>query len=187
VAAARDRMVCVGRIGAAWGIQGGVRVTSYTQDPMAVAGYGPLSDETGARRFTLRPVRVQKGVVLARIDGVADRNAAEALKGVRLFVPRDALPETKEEDEFYHDDLIGMRAALADGSVLGQVVSVQTFGAGDMVEVRRETGGTVFVPFTRAVVPLVDLAAGRLVIDPPPGLLDGPEAPDAAEGGGDGT
>jgi 16S rRNA processing protein RimM len=179
--AGRDRMVCLGRIKDAWGLQGGVRVTSYTEDPLDIAAYGPLSDEAGSRAFTLRPVRLAKGAVLARIDGIGDRNAAEALKGVRLFVPRSVLPATETEDEFYHEDLIGLAVELADGSVLGRVISVQTFGAGEMLEVQRAKGGSVLVPFTRAVVPVVDLAGGRVVLDPPPGLLDGPSAPEQGE------
>lgn len=165
------RRVCLGRIAGAWGLQGGVRVHSYTAEPLDVAAYGPLSDEAGARTFTLRPQRLAKGAVLALIDGVTDRDAAEALKGVELYILRALLPET-ETDEFYHDDLIGLAAVLADGSALGEVIAVQDFGAGDMLEVKRATGGTVFVPFTRAIVPEVDLAAGRLTVAPPPGLLE---------------
>jgi 16S rRNA processing protein RimM len=110
--------------------------------------------------------------VLARIAGVADRDAAERLKGVRLYVSRDVLPAPGEE-EYYHADLLGLRVDLGDGSELGRIRAVHDFGAGDTLEVMRPEGGVVMVPFTRAVVPVVDLAAGRLVVDPPPGLLDG--------------
>jgi 16S rRNA processing protein RimM len=114
-----------------------------------------------------------KGVVIARIDGVEDRNQAEALRGVRLYVSRDALPAPEGAEEFYHADLIGLDAALADGTVFGRVVAVHDYGAGDSLEVERpEGGGTVLVPFTRAAVPVVDLQARRLVVDPPEGLLD---------------
>lgn len=171
------RLVCLGRILGAWGLKGGVRIRSYTENPLDIGAYGPLTDESGARAFVVRPDRLAKGTVLARIDGVGDRDAAEALKGVRLHASRAQLPAT-EEDEFYHEDLIGLAAVLPDGSMLGRVLSVQEFGAGEMLEVKRAAGDTVFVPFTRAVVPEIDIAAGRLVVDPPPGLLNGPGAPD---------
>jgi len=179
--AGSGRLVCLGRIAGAWGVKGGVRIRSYTAEPLDIAAYGPLTDETGAGSYRVRAERVAKGMVLAWIDGVADREAAEALKGVRLYVPRERLPETAP-DEFYHEDLIGLEARLADGAPLGRVISVQEYGAGDMLEVKLGTGATVLVPFTRAMVPEIDLAAGRVVVDPPPGLLDGPGAPEAGEG-----
>jgi 16S rRNA processing protein RimM len=109
--------------------------------------------------------------LLATIDPVNDRSQAEALRGLRLYLPRAALP-APSEDEYYHADLIGLAAMLTDGRVIGRVRAVHDFGAGDMLEVEREVGQPVMVPFTRAVVPVVDLAAGRLVLDPPPGLLE---------------
>lgn len=175
----RGRLVCLGVIAGARGLDGAVRIRSYTAEPLDIGAYGPLTDETGTRTYVVRPERLARGVVLARIDGVGDRAAAEALRGTRLYVPRERLPETAR-DEYYHEDLIGLAVALADGSVLGRVEAVQDFGAGDILEVRLGTGGSVLVPFTRAVVPEVDLAAGRLVVDPPPGLLDGPGAPPPA-------
>jgi 16S rRNA processing protein RimM len=109
--------------------------------------------------------------VIAAVDGVADRDAAEALRGVRLYVERSALPPP-EEDEFYHADLVGMAAVEADGTPFGRVVAVHDFGAGDSLEIERPEGGTILVPFSRAAVPVVDVAARRLVIDPPEGLFD---------------
>ncbi len=166
-----DRRVCVGRIAGAHGVQGWVRITSYTDRPEDVAAYGPVSDEKGEREFELEVMRMAKAQVLARIPGIADRNAAEALRGVRLFVPRDRLP-APEEDEFYYDDLIGLAVETLDGRALGEVISVQEYGGGDMLEVGQRRGRTVLVPFTRDVVPVVDLAARVLKIDPPEGLLD---------------
>ena len=134
---------------------------------------GPLADESGERRLTLRLVGAAKGVLIAKLAGVEDRDRAEALRGLRLYLPRAALPPTAD-DEYYHADLIGLDAALGDGTPLGRVRAVHDFGAGDTLEIERPEGPPALVPFTRTVVPVVDLEAGRLVIDPPPGLLDPP-------------
>lgn len=171
-----DTRVCVGAIAAAHGIKGEVKIKCFTADPLSVGAYGPVSDETGSRSFRLTQVRAPGGaagdsVVLAKLEGVTDRNAAEALRGLRLYVSRDVLPET-DEDEFYHHDLIGLTAVLASGDKLGTVEAVHNFGAGDLIEVSREGRSSVMVPFTNAVVPTVDLKAGKLVIDPPEGLFD---------------
>jgi 16S rRNA processing protein RimM len=169
--AASAKRICVGIITGAHGVRGAVRVKSFTADPKAVARYGPLEDESGERRFALRLVGSTKGVVVARLAGVADRDKAEALRGLRLYLPRAALPPPAEE-EYYHADLIGLAAELADGSRVGEVRSIHDFGAGDTIEIVRPGQPPLMVPFTRAVVPIVDLAGGRLVIDPPPGLLE---------------
>jgi 16S rRNA processing protein RimM len=162
--------VCVGRIGGASGIRGWVRIASYTADPVDIASYGPLTDESGARRLTLTVKRMAKGSVIAAIDGVADRDAAEKLAGLQLYADRASLPPP-DEDEFYRADLIGLEAVTPDGAPLGRIVAVEDYGAGDVIELRLAEGGSVLAPFTRAVVPVVDIAAGRVVIDPPPGLL----------------
>ncbi|MGH7028795.1 MAG: ribosome maturation factor RimM, partial [Stellaceae bacterium] len=119
----------------------------------------------------LRVIGSAKGVLIATVSGVDDRDRAEALRGLRLYLPRAALPPPGE-DEYYHADLIGLTAALADGGVLGRVSAVHDFGAGDTLEITRPKGPPLMVPFTKAVVPIVDLAAGRVVLDPPPGLMD---------------
>lgn len=151
------------------GVKGEVRIKSFTDDPVAVGAYGPLYDKTGARRFDLKVTGTQKGVVLARIDGIGDRTAAEALKKTELFVERDQLP-APEEDEFYHSDLEGLQAVTVSGERIGKVVGVFDFGAGPVVEI----SGNVMVPFTRAAVPEVDIEGGKVVIDPPEGLFDPP-------------
>jgi len=176
MAASDPARVCVGLITGAHGVRGLVKVKPFTDDPAAVAAYGPLTDQSGRRRFALELLSFGKGQWLARVDGVSDRTAAEALRGTRLYVDRQALPEP-DEDEFYHADLIGLRAELTDGATLGRVRAVHDFGAGDVVEIDRPGGGSVMVPFTRAVVPIVDIAGGRIVVDPPVGLLDEPEGP----------
>lgn len=170
--------VCMGVIAGVHGVRGLVRVKCFAESDDDITAYGPLEDDTG-RRFGLTVQGRAKGMLLARIDGVTDRNAAEALKGTLLHVPRDALPPA-EEDEYYHADLIGLRVEMADGSEVGSVVEVQDFGAGDLIDVRLvESGKTMLIPFNRTTVPVVDLEAGRLVIDPMPGLLE--DDPDDAE------
>ena len=171
--------VCLGAIAGGHGVAGAVRIKSFTAEPKDVAAYGPLSDESGERVFRIKVTGMSKSMVLAEIEGVDDRTAAAALKGVRLYVARACLPAA-EQEEYYHDDLVGLAVDLADGVRLGTVSAVHDFGAGDMIEVERPgPAASILVPFTRAVVPVVDLAAGRLVIDPPPGLL---EPVDAAPG-----
>jgi 16S rRNA processing protein RimM len=176
--AVTDNRVCVGVVTGPQGVRGAVRIKSFTADPAAVAQYGPLEDEAGERQFRLRLVGNAKGVLIAKIAGVGDRDRAEDLRGLRLYLPRAALPPPAE-DEYYHADLIGLAAVLADGTPLGQVRAVYDFGAGDTLDIARPKEPPLMVPFTRAIVPEVDLAAGRLVIDPPPGLL----APVAEEPG----
>ena len=153
------------------GVQGALRIKSFTEQPEDVAGYGPLTDEAGLRRFELRVVGAGKGVVIARLSGVEDRNQAEALRGLRLYLQRSALPQT-EAEEYYHADLIGLEAVLGDGTPVGRVRAIHDFGAGDTLELVRPGAPALMVPFTRAVVPSIELASGRLVLDPPPGLLD---------------
>jgi 16S rRNA processing protein RimM len=165
------RRVLMGVITGAHGVRGLVRVKSFAASPDGIAAYGPLEDETGERRFELELVGGVKGLLLARVVGVQDRNAAERLKGTRLYLPRAALPQPGEE-EYYHADLLGLAVVLSDGTPLGRVSAVHAYGAGDGLEVARPDGGTLIVPFTSAAVPEVDLAAGRLVVDPPVGLLD---------------
>ena len=151
---------------AAHGVQGEVKVKCFTAAAEGIAAYGELTDETGSRRFRLKVVAQTRGGVVAKLAGVADRNAAEALKGVRLHVARSALPEP-EADEFYHADLIGLRVERVDGTLLGKVVALHDFGAGDLLEVAPEGKATLMLPFTRTVVPVVDIAGGRLVAVPP--------------------
>jgi 16S rRNA processing protein RimM len=171
-----DARVCMGIIGAPHGVRGAVRIKSFTDDPEAITHYGALEDESGERRFTLRIVGTAKGdgMVIAALSGVADRDRAEALRGMRLYAPRAVLPATAE-DEFYHADLVGLAAQLGDGSPLGTVIAVHDFGAGDVIEIAPVHGQPVLVPFTRAAVPVVDVAGGRVVIDPPDGLFDAPK------------
>jgi 16S rRNA processing protein RimM len=164
--------VCVGALAGAFGVRGEVRLKSFCAAPEAVADYGPLETEDGTRRFDVTLVRPITGAFAARLSGVATREAAEALKGTRLYAPRDRLPPL-DADEFYHADLIGLEVRDTGGAVLGTVKAVHDHGAGDLLEVTRPGGETVLLPFTRAAVPTVDLAQRRIVADPPEGLFDG--------------
>jgi len=168
---AEQQRVLMGVITGAHGVRGQMRVKSFTAEADGLTAYGPLEDERGERRFALERVGTAKGVLIMRLDGITDRNAAERLKGTRLYLPRAALP-APGEDEFYHADLVGLAVALKDGTELGRVRAVLAFGAGDSLEVEKSAGGVVIVPFTAAVVPVVDIKGGRLVVDPPEGLLD---------------
>jgi len=170
---ALGKRVCVGAVAGAHGVRGAVKIKSFTGTPEDIARYGALEDESGERHFTLRLTGAGKGVLIGHLSGIADRNQAEAARGLRLYLHRDALPPT-EADEYYHTDLIGLEAVLSDGTAVGRVRAVHDFGAGDTLEIARAEGPPLVVPFTCAIVPSVDLAAGRLVIDPPPGLLDEP-------------
>jgi 16S rRNA processing protein RimM len=163
--------VCVAQIGAPHGVRGEVRLRSFTAEPGAVANYGPLEAEDG-RRFEIASLRPAKDAFIVRLHGFDDRDSAAALRNLRLYVPRNRLAEP-EADEFYHADIVGLEAVDADGTSLGTVTGVHNFGAGDLIEVQRpdERAG-VLLPFTKAVVPEIDLAAGRLVIDPPKGAFD---------------
>ena len=162
---AADR-VCVAQIGAAHGVRGEVRLRSFTQDPEAFTSYGPLESEDGARRFTIEALRPAKDHFVARFTGVNDREAAEKLTNLRLYVSRATLPPAGE-GEFYHADLVGLAALTPDGTPLGKVTAVHNFGAGDIVEIKREDAEPLLVPFTDTAVPTIDIKAGRMVVNPP--------------------
>ncbi len=157
-----DRL-CIGVIAGAHGVRGDLRIKSFTTDPQDLAAYGPLTDITGARVFRVRLLGAAGGLLRAHIDGIGDRDAAEAVAGTELYIDRAALPPT-EEDEYYHSDLIGLRAETGDGTGLGTVRALYDFGAGDVVEIALAAGGTLVLPFTHAAVPSVDPAAGRIVV-----------------------
>ena len=163
----KDR-VLLGVVAAPHGIRGVVRIKSFTEDPMSLGAYGPLSDESGKKEYRVEPLSAARGAVLARIEGVADRTAAEALRGLRLYVERSALPETGER-EWYEADLVGLAAVGKDGRDWGKVIAFHDFGAGSVMEV----SGGAMLPFTDAVVPEIDVPGGKVVVDPPAGLLAG--------------
>jgi 16S rRNA processing protein RimM len=160
------QQVCVARIGAAHGVRGAVKLWTFTEDPLAVTRYGALSTKDGARQFEVTHAREAKGFLVATLKGVDDRNAAERLKGVELYIAREKLPET-ETDEYYHADLIGLAAVTTADAPLGRIIAIHNFGAGDIIEIAPPSGATILLPFTNAVVPTVDVASGRVVIELP--------------------
>jgi 16S rRNA processing protein RimM len=164
-------LILLGVIGAAHGIKGEVRIKAFTGDPLAIAGYGPLTDAKG-RRFEIAEARTAKEVVVARIKGITSREAAESLNGVELFVARDKLPPPDDEDEFLQADLIGCAVVDPSGAVLGTVTSVDNYGAGDLLDVETPDGRSVLMPFTKAFAPRIDITARRIEAEPPAGLFE---------------
>jgi 16S rRNA processing protein RimM len=158
--------VCVARIGAAHGVRGAVKLWTFTEAPLAVQSYGPLMTKDGARQFEIASLREAKDYLVATFKGVATRNDAEKLNGIELYVPREKLPAT-DRDEYYHADLIGLAAVNAADEPIGRVVAIHNFGAGDIIEIAPPNGATMLLPFTNAVVPTVDIAGGRVVIELP--------------------
>jgi len=158
--------ICVARIGAAHGVRGAVKLWTFTEDPLAVTRYGQLMTKDGARQFEVTHVREAKGHLVATLKGIATREEAERLNGVELYVAREKLPATSE-DEYYHTDLIGLAAVNAAGEPLGRVIAIHNFGAGDIIEIAPPNGATMLLPFSVAVVPTVDLEGGRVVIELP--------------------
>jgi 16S rRNA processing protein RimM len=163
MSAARSPLVTLGVIGAPHGVRGEVRVKSSTADPLAIGAYGPVALPDG-RRLNVRSVRPGGEVVIVKLEGVNDRDAAEALKHMTLSVPRDRLPPPDDEDEFYHADLIGLRCETADGTIVGHVAAIHDFGAGDVIDIKPAAGPNLTLGFTKANVPVVDVAGGRLVV-----------------------
>ena len=158
--------ICIARLGAAHGVRGAVKLWTFTEDPLAVKAYGPLLTKDGARSFEVATAREAKGHLVATLKGIATREDAERLNGLELYVARDKLPDT-DEDEYYHADLIGLAAVNAANEPIGRVAAIHNFGAGDIIEIAPPSGATMLLPFTHAVVPTVDLAAGRVVIELP--------------------
>lgn len=160
--------VIVAKIGAAHGVRGEVKLWPFTQDPMAVAEYGPLETKDGARSFEIETVRAAGNHLVARLKGVGDRDAAQALTNTELYVPRDRLPAIDEGDTYYHSDLIGLDAVNEAGTQIGTIHAVHDFGAGAVLEILPlGSGDTLMLPFTDATVPKVDLAAKQVVVVPP--------------------
>jgi 16S rRNA processing protein RimM len=173
--------VCLGVIVGAKGLRGEVRIKSFTEDPHGVGAYGPVATDDG-RTFKVTVVGAAQGVVIAKLAGVADRTAAEGLKGAQLYVERSALPAPKD-GAFYHADLIGAEVRLTSGDVLGKVSALHNFGGGDMMEVG-EGRGSVLIPLTSNVIAALDVQAGQVVVHPIPGLLGG-ESDESGEGEAD--
>ncbi len=171
-----EKLILVGAIAGAHGVRGEVKIKSFTETPRDVAAYGPVQDESGQRRFKLKVRSGSKDLVIATLEGVTDRNAAEALKGLRLYVTRAALGKkpkraakgsAKDGERWFLADLIGLAAFDTNGARLGTVKNVANYGAGDILEVTGPAGQSLLFAFTKQVVPVVDIEGGRVVIDPP--------------------
>ena len=162
---ASSARIAVGIFGAPHGVRGEMRLKSYTSDPLAITDYTPLTDQSGQRRFVLKKARTFKyDMLIVTVEGVTDRDAAARLTNLELYASRDVMPEV-EEDEFYHADLIGLRALDDSGKDIGIVLAMHNFGAGDIVEVKPLDGGaSLLLPFTKAIVPHVDIQAGTITI-----------------------
>lgn len=176
----QDKRICLGVIIGASGVQGEVKVKPYTGAPQDVGAYGPvdLVDQSNNVQVGvgIKIVRFAKDAVVARIEGVGDRDAAEALRGLEVYVDRAVLPG-EEEDEYYHADLVGLTVEDLAGATLGTVTAVYDFGAGEMLEVNLKAGGVAMLPFTKAAVPQVLIGEGRIIAEPPDGVLPKPKAP----------
>ena len=160
--------ICVARIGAAHGVRGEVKLWSFTEDPAAVAHYGPLETQDGTRCFEIEALRAAKDHFVARIAGVNDRDAAEKLRNIELYIPRARLPKIEEADTFYHADLVGLDAVTPDGARVGTVHALHNFGAGDIIEIAPDGGGDpLMLPFNETTVPKIDVAARQIVVVPP--------------------
>ncbi len=176
-----DETILVGKIGAAHGIRGEVRVKSFTEPTDAIGDYGALRLPDG-RELTIERMRDQGNVLVVKFREIADRTAAEGLVNRDLVIPRSALPEPDDEETFYHADLIGLPVVGEAGETYGTIVAVPDFGAGDLLEIRPAEGTSFYLPFTRACVPVVDIAAKRVVATPPENFF-GPAEPEAGEDG----
>ncbi len=160
-----DRLL-IGVIASAHGVRGEVRVKSFTADPDNLSGYGPFTDASGVDVYHINVTGHSRGLLLGRVNDVRDRNSAEALVGTELYIKRDILPPA-EDDEFYYADLVGLNVLLESGEVYGRVMSVEEYGAGDVLEIIGLDGQTSLLPFTREIFPVVEMNAGCLVMVPP--------------------
>lgn len=167
-----EQLICLAEIVGVHGVKGLVKLKSFAENLDHLTRHGALLDAQGAPCLKFRSIQRHGMTLLAAIDGIDDRTKAEKLKGTKLYISRQTLPDTPEDNEYYHVDLIGLEARHVKGDILGKVCAVANFGAGDLLEIKPAKGNSFYVPFTDAIVPMVDLTAGYLSIDPPPGLID---------------
>ena len=161
----REGRIRVARIGAAHGVRGEVKFWSFTEDPAAVADYGPFETQDGKRTFEIEAMRAAKDHFVVRLSGVDDRTAAEKLTNTDLFVPRDRLPPIDDDDTYYHADLIGLAAVTPEGVTVGKITALYNFGAGDLIEIATPQGGEpLLLPFSNAIVPDVDIKGGKVTV-----------------------
>ncbi len=169
-----ENLICVGAVMGAFGVRGEIRLKSFCADPSAIETYSPLVAESG-ESYEVKLVRSVKGGFGARLTGVPDKEAADALRGTKLYARREDLP-TLPDDEYYHSDLVGLEVLDTGGARLGKVISVQDFGAGDILEIASKgLKEPAMLPFTLVNVPTVDLSAGKIIADPPDGMFADPK------------
>jgi 16S rRNA processing protein RimM len=162
-----EKRVLLGRIGAAHGIRGEVKLSAFTENPLDILAFSPFKTDRPDLVITISSARPTKNVLVAKLKGITDRTAAERLNGVELFVTRDQLPVPKDEDDFYHADLIGLDVRLSDGTPAGKVIALSNFGAGDLIEIGDSPKSATLYPFTRAVIPEINIKDGFITLIPP--------------------
>lgn len=165
-------MICMAEIVGVHGVRGIVKMKVFCDDPESLPDYAPLCDAAGTREFKLLSFQPHQNIYLAQLDGIADRTLAEKLRGTKLYVPRDRLPDIEDDGTFYHVDLIGLAVKDEAGRVFGKVIQVANFGAGDLLEIKPLKGASYYVPFTEANVPQVDIDKKEATVIIPDGLLD---------------
>jgi len=177
-------LICVAAIAGSFGVKGEVKLKAFTQEAMDCVGYGPLVNADGDVVLTVTSARAIKDAIAIRAEEVVTREDADALKSTKVYVPREALPET-DEDDFYYSDLIGLEVKSTSGQRMGAIIGVHEFGAGDMLEIKppksAEKTASYFHPFTKVAVPKVDMAAGRVIIVPQIADTPPPHVPDGLE------
>lgn len=161
-----NKLICIGQFLGAHGVKGLAKLAAFTENPEDIGSYGALTDAAGKKTYDVALKSWNKSHFIAEVKGIADRDAAEKLKGVKLYVPRAKLPKAKR-GQYYYADLVGLEARLADGSVFGTVTDVKNFGAGDILEIKLSGGGRELFPFNNNVVPDVFVSEGYLTINPP--------------------
>ncbi|MBI3440591.1 MAG: 16S rRNA processing protein RimM [Proteobacteria bacterium] len=167
-----DALICMAEIVGVHGVRGIMKVKVFSDTPEDLMDYMPLCDAAGKRTFEFLTFQPHKNIYLVTMSGVNDRDAAGKLRGTKLYMPRRNLPALKDKNTYYHADLLGLTAVDAGGAVIGQIIQVANFGAGDLLEIRPLTGASYFVPFTKTVVPKVDLKKKQATVIVPPGMLD---------------
>lgn len=165
-------LICMAEIVGVHGVKGMLKLKVFSETPEKLLDYAPLCDAAGKREFKFLTFQPHQNIFLATLDDIKDRDAAEKLRGTKLYVPRDRLPRIKDKDTYYHVDLIGLTARGEDGAVVGRIIQVANFGSGDLLEIKPLKGASYFVPFTKAVVPVVDVEKKEATVIVPPGLLD---------------
>ena len=154
------------------GVKGMVKLKVFSGAPEKLPDYAPLCDAAGKREFKFLTYQPHQNIYLATLTEIKSRDYAEKLRGTKLYVPRDRLPKIKDQNTYYHVDLIGLAAKSADGTVIGRIIQVANFGSGDLLEIKPVKGASYYVPFTKAVVPAIDLEKREATVLVPPGLLD---------------